>query len=213
MTEERPNGYRLIIPPGWVRIPLRDGTSDAVEDVVFSRLRNLPTEVSKDAGMNYRLAVRRSLTRQIAEARKAGGLDLYLPLTTRYGIPLAASFLVSEHTASASDVVESVVHDRRGDEGRTSGHELAGGQAVRHEHVCAADPEQEVPVATRRVEYVLSVPRDPGRLVSVVFSTAGDGLTDSAFTTALVELFDASMLTFRWTRDGADLIPAERTDR
>jgi hypothetical protein len=203
-----PNGYRLIIPPGWVRIPLRQGSERALQELVLSRLKRLPPGVSKNDGMKYRLEVRRSVMRRIAEARKVGGLDLYLPLTTRYGVALAASFVVSEHIA-AQDVLspQSPLSGLvRGQEGvRASTREVAGTPAVRWEHVRPAEPEHEVPVATRRVEYVMPVPHDPRRVLSIVFSTAGDGDVDSEFTTAVAELFDASVMTLRWTKDGVDL--------
>ena len=177
---------------------------------MFSRLKNLPPEVSKDDGMKYRLMVRRSVARQVADARKAGGLDLYLPMTTRYGFPLAASFLVSGHTTGDSaDIPPEMLLARLSSarEGvSTTTMELAGSLSVRHEHVRPADPERGVDVSTRRVEYALPVPHDPRRMVSVVFSTPGDGDVNSPFTKALTELFDASMMTFRWTRDGADLV-------
>lgn len=204
-----PNGYRLIIPPGWARLPLRHGTDQVLEDLVFSRLKNLPPEVSRDNGMKYRLTVRRSVARQITEARKAGGLDLYLPLTTRYGVVLAASFVVSEHTAAepsgfSPELLLTSLVPSQGD-ARTSTQELAGTLAVRREHVRPPQPEHDVQVATRRVEYALPVPYDPRRMVSIVFSTPGDGDTESDFTKAVAELFDASVMTFRWTRDGTDL--------
>jgi hypothetical protein len=205
------NGYRMIIPPGWVRVPLRHGTEQALEELVFSRLKDLPPEVSKDDGMKYRLAVRRTVIRQIDAAREAGGLDLYLPLTARYGVPLAASFLVSEHFAGASQPLppELVLAQLASpvDGARTTTQELADTLAVRREQVRPADPEHDVQVATRRVEYALPVPHDPCRVLSVIFSTPGDGDVDSEFTVALTELFDASMMTFRWTRDGADVSP------
>lgn len=204
-----PNGYRLIIPPGWVRLPLRDGTEQALEDLVFSRLKHLPPEVSKDDGMKYRLTVRRSVTRQIAEAQKAGGLDLYLPLTTRYGIVLAASFVVSEHivaepTNLSPELLLASLIPTQGT-ARTTTQDLAGTLTVRREHVRPAEPEYDVQVATRRVEYALPVPHDPRRMLSIVFSTPGDGDVESDFTKAVAELFDASVMTFRWTRDGKDL--------
>ncbi len=206
-----PNGYRLIIPPGWVRIPLRGGTEQALEDLVFSRLKQLPPEVSKDDGMKYRLTVRRSVTRQITDARKAGGLDLYLPLTTRYGVALAASFVVSEHTLQEAvpllpELLLASLVPTQGDV-RTSTQELVGTLTVRREHVRPAEPERDVQVATRRVEYALPVPYDPRRMLSIVFSTPGDGDVESDFTKAVAELFDASVMTFRWTRDGKDLPP------
>ncbi len=160
--------------------------------------------------MKYRLTVRRSVTRQIANARKAGGLDLYLPLTTRYGIALAASFVVSEHTtppnASVPESLIAALSPAREDS-RTSTNEVAGALAVRREHIRPAAPGHDIHIATRRVEYALPVPGDPRRILSIVFSTAGDGDVDSEFTKAVAELFDASVMTFRWTRDGQDLPP------
>jgi hypothetical protein len=204
-----PNGYRLIIPPGWVRLPLRHSTEQALEEVVFSRLKHLPPGVSKDDGMKYRLTVRRSLTRQITEARMAGGLDLYLPLTTRYGMALAASFVVSEHIATGSAALSPELLlaglVRATEDGRAITRKLAGTLAVRREHVRPGG--HDVRVATRRVEYALAVPHDPRRVLSIVFSTPGDGDVDSDFTRAVAELFDASVLTLRWTRDGKDLPP------
>src|SRR3989442_1332662 len=91
-----PTGYRLILPPGWARIPLRDGTAEALEELVFPRLKALPPEVPKDQGMKYRLMIRRSVEQQIIEARKANGLDLYLPVQPRYRALVSASFLVSQ---------------------------------------------------------------------------------------------------------------------
>ncbi len=213
-----PNGYRIIVPPGWVRIPLRHDTERALEDLVFSRLKNLPPEVSRDDGMAYRLTMRRAVTQQIGAARQAGGLDLYLPLTTRYRIPLAASFLVSEHAADASAAVAPEVLLARlvspAEGGGVDTRELAGTLAVRREHLRAVEPDRGVNVATRRVGYALPVPNDQRRMLSVVFSTPGDGDPDSPFTMALTELFDASMMTFRWTCDGVDINPDDfATDR
>jgi hypothetical protein len=197
-----PNGYRLIIPPGWVRLPLQHGTEQALEELVFSRLKHLPPEISKDDGMKYRLTVRRSVTRQINEARKGGGLDLYLPLTTRYGVPLAASFVVSEHTVGepAAPTPELLLAGLLpAQEGvRTSTQDLAGTLIVRREHIRPAEPEHDVHLATRRIEYAVPVPYDLRRMLSIVFSTPGDGDVDSDFTKAVVELFDA---------DGKDLPP------
>ncbi|MDI5969795.1 hypothetical protein POF50_010680 [Streptomyces sp. SL13] len=205
-----PNGYRLIIPPGWVRLPLRRGTEQALEDLVFSRLKQLPPEVSQDDGMKYRLTVRRTVTRQITEAQGAGGLDLYLPLTTRYGVALAASFVVSEHVVEGSipPKLESLLAGLKPVQGkaRTSTQELAGTRAVRREHVHPADPDHDVHVVTRRVAYAVPVPNDERRMLSIVFSTPGDGDVSSAFTHAVTELFDATVTTFRWTRDGKDLL-------
>lgn len=78
--------------------------------------------------------------------------------------------------------------------------ELAGTAATRTEHVAAADPEQGLDYASRRVDYVLPVPDDPDRWVIVSFSTLGSGDPGDEFAQLLAELFDAIMTTFRWRR-------------
>lgn len=197
-------GYRIILPPGWVRIPLREGTDAALEELVYSRMKTVPQQIPRDRGMRYRLLVRRTVEDQIAAAREANGLDLYLPVRPRHRASVAASFLVSEvllpdggmagpelvlaGLAAVGDAEVAV---------RTA--ELAGTLTVRREYVRPADPDREVLVVTRHVEYALPVPYDPGRFLAVSFSTAGDGEARSEFTTAVVELFDALMTTFRWS--------------
>ena len=66
--------------------------------------------------------------------------------------------------------------------------------------MAAADVEQGVEYASRRVDYVLPVPTDLDRWVVVSFSTLGAGDPTDEFAQLLVELFDAIMTTFRWRR-------------
>ncbi|WP_146214475.1 hypothetical protein [Streptomyces sp. ICBB 8177] len=191
-------GYRIVLPPGWVRVPLRGGTGNAVEELVLSRLRHIPPHIPRDRATAYRLAVRQALNAQVAAAREANGLDLYLPVQPRYRAALAASFLVSEvvlpGTMSPHAVLDALCAGRRRDLT-----DVAGFPAVRREYVRAPAPERDVPLASRHVDYALPVPRDPHRYLAVTFSTAGNGDPDSEFTRAVVELFDALMTTFRWT--------------
>jgi hypothetical protein len=201
----RPHGYRLIMPPGWVCIPLRKGTAEALEDLIFTRLKELPPDVPKDEGMKYRLMIRRAVEEQVGKARAAGGLDLYLPVGPRYGTLLAASFLVTEVLVPDSDghvrpdAVLAQLASGNGTTGLTTQtQELAGCSAVRREYVQSPAPERDVHLPSRHIEYALPVPQDPRRYIAVSFSTGGDGNPDSDFTTALADLFDAVMTTFRW---------------
>ena len=204
-TPVRPTGYRLILPPGWVGIPLRKGTAEALEKLVFVHLKELPPDVPKDQGMKYRLAVRRDVEEQIAKARAAGGLDLYLPIGPRYGTLLAASFLVTEVQVVDADghIQPDLVLERlssgNGNGVATEVLELAGTTTVRREYVQPPAPDRAVHVPSRHIEYALPVPQDPMRYLAVSFSTIGDGNPESDFTQALGELFDAVMTTFRWT--------------
>lgn len=46
----------------------------------------------------------------------------------------------------------------------------------------------------------LPVPNDPGRWMTVVYSTVGAGRPDDELSDLFVALFDAMMSTFRWSR-------------
>jgi hypothetical protein len=195
-----PIGYTLVLPPGWVRIPLRGGTEEALEEKVFRGIEQIPEGIPRDKGMAFRMEVRRRVGRMVGEGRKAGGLDLYVPVRARPGALMAASFLVSEiaHGGSARQeaVLGQLVGDRRGGEGG----EVRGvgeGAAARWEYVEPPGADG-VDTYARHVDYVLPVPGGDGRWLAVNFSTAGDGDPGSAFTRALAELFDALMTTFRW---------------
>lgn len=207
-----PAGYRLVLPPGWVRIPLREGTSEALEEFLFSGLRELPAEVPKDQGMAYRLQVRRTVEERVRQAQEADGIDLYIPVhlgDLRYRIPLAASFLVSEFIAEESDPGPEVLLARLAGGSKNGAdaevRELADTLVVRRAYIRPPDSSSgpdsvaDFSVATRCVDYALAVPYDDRRYFTVCFSTAGDGDPQSDFSDALVELFDALMTTFRWT--------------
>jgi hypothetical protein len=58
-----------------------------------------------------------------------------------------------------------------------------------------------VRVGSLRVDYVIPLPGSASRWVIVTFSTPGDGDADGEFARLLAQLFDAVMLTFRWTAD------------
>ncbi|MEU9628659.1 hypothetical protein AB0D89_17855 [Streptomyces luteogriseus] len=207
-----PGGYELVLPPGWVRVPLRKGTKEALEKVLFSHMRQVPEGIPRDDAMRFRLEARRSLEKQARAAKRNGGLDLYLPVLPRGGIFLMASFIVAEMPIGQKHAVPpQAVIDQLANQDITGGTatkvEVAGAPALRRAYRSALDAEkpsspgavQQASLSTRRVEYVLPVADDPGRWISINFSTPGDGDVDSEFTGALVELFDAVVGTFRWS--------------
>ncbi|NNN37763.1 hypothetical protein HLK59_47095 [Streptomyces sp. S3(2020)] len=200
-----PRGYELILPPGWVRIPLRDGTKEALEKVLFSHMGQVPEGIPRDDAMRFRLEMRRQLEKQARAARRNGGLDLYLPVLPRGGIFLMASFIVAEMPIGQGHAVPpQAVMAQLADEGVPDGTatqvDVAGAPALRRAYrsMSSEQQHQDVP-PTRRVDYVLPVVDDPGRWISINFSTPGDGDIDSEFTDVLVELFDAVVGTFKWS--------------
>lgn len=208
-----PRGYELVLPPGWVRIPLREGTKEALENVLFSHMGQVPEGIPRDDAMRFRLDMRRQLEKQARAARRNGGLDLYLPVLPRGGIFLMASFIVAEMPIGQGPgvppqavIAQLVNEDVRG--GTTTKVDVAGAPALRRSYRSTPDEEklssapravQQVALPTRRVEYVLPVADDPGRWISINFSTPGDGDLESEFTGVLVELFDAVVGTFKWS--------------
>ncbi|MGW5636971.1 hypothetical protein [Streptomyces sp. NPDC003832] len=202
-----PRCYELVLPPGWVRIPLREGTEEALEKVLFSHMGQVPEGVPRDDAMRFRLDMRRQLEKQARAARRNGGLDLYLPVLPRGGIFLMASFIVAElpigqdHAVPPEAVIAQLVNE--GVRGGTAAMvDVAGAAALRRDYRSTPDEAQGVrhlAPPTRRVDYVVPVPDDPGRWISIDFSTTGDGDTESELTGVLVELFDAVVGTFRWS--------------
>ena len=189
-------GYRLVLPPGWRRIPLRTGTDAAVQDILDRSFEGLPA----DRFGPIRREVARRLDSVIRSARQTHGLDLYLPVDRVHGVTLPASFLVGETTFATggeSAEVLSVLLT-----GRTSSPVLVdGAAAVRIDRPAAETPRAaDELAATRRVEYLVPVPGRVARWVTVGFSTTApqDG-QDGDLATILVDLFDAVMTTWRWT--------------
>lgn len=202
---DAPIGYRLTLPPDWVHIPLLSGTDEALDRVLFSNLKKVSSSVPKEKRMSFRLQLRRAVEEQVRAAQKANGTDLYLPVQTsgvRYGIPLAASVLVTEFVATEEDPGPEVVLARLAaadaDGAVAETLELADTLAVRREYTRASSPHSADSLGMRHVDYALALPSDSRRYTVLSFSTAGDGDPSSDFTDALTELFDAIMTTFRW---------------
>ncbi|MFJ2232446.1 hypothetical protein [Streptomyces sp. NPDC087859] len=196
-----PRRYELVLPPGWVRIPLREGMKEALERILFSHMEQVSEGIPRDDAMRFRLEMRRQLEKQARAARRNGGLDLYLPVLPRGGIFLMASFIVAElpigrdRTVPPQAVLAQLA-DEKVPGGTAATVDVAGAPALRRAYRCTPD-EEELP--TRRVDYVIPVADDSGRWISVNFSTPGDGDVDSEFTDVLVELFDAVVGTFKWS--------------
>jgi hypothetical protein len=191
-------GYTLVLPPGWHRIPVRGGSDAAIRKILDRSFRHLP----RDKVAPYRAEVERRLAQMVTEARKNGGVDVYLPVEFRGGTPVAASFVVSEVSFGSVEHVEPgliVSELASGDDGARSVR-VDGAAGARSERAVPAAPQAEFPYGSRRVEYLLPVPGNADRWLAVVFSTPGAGDPGDRFARLLVELFDAVMSTFRWTR-------------
>ncbi|MDJ0464403.1 hypothetical protein [Streptomyces sp. H27-C3] len=201
-----PVGYSLVIPPGWIRIPLRRKREleAAVRKLVAEACGRLPAGFPRDRVTPYRLELERRLRKGVAQAKKGAGLDLYLPFEQQSGTLIAASFVVAEISVGDGRSDQAAMLARMSMDGGTgafSSATVAGSAGSRREIMLPADPNDSAGLATRRVDYAVPVPKDAYRWVTVAFSTVGGGSPDDELADAAVELFDAIMTTFRWSRE------------
>ncbi|MDT9697171.1 hypothetical protein [Streptomyces sp. P17] len=209
-----PTGYRLVLPSDWVQIPLRTGEAEQVaRDIVTEAFARVPADVPRDKLTPLRLELERRLLAAVADARRAEALELYLPMRLSGEVNLGASIIVSETrlptrsdesgtTGAISDPAEVAAQLMSRDGGSNidlSSGEVDGALAVRRERVVPAAPDRGVEMDSRRVDYFVSVPGDPGRWFVAAFSTIGAGSPRDDLADALVEWFDALMTTFRWS--------------
>ncbi len=207
MTGDEVGGYRLVLPPGWRRIPVRSGSAEVIRQILDERIAALPRNLPRDRVAKARAELEGRLRRQIAAARQASAVDLYLPVDLMHGALVGASFLVSEGPYGAGAGLDAdpmmVVASLAAQGGGASLAAVGGVPAVRTERAAPADPAREIELGSRRVDYVVPVPGRPGRWLMVAFSTVGGGDPADEYADILVELFDAMMTTFRWTRPDA----------
>lgn len=196
-------GYTLVIPPGWSRIPLRDGTAEAVKKIADDAAERISSDVPRDKLIEARLELHRRLNEVVKDAQRRDGLDLYLPVEPLRGHITSASFIVAKVDTSLRDGVtrQEVLSHLVSDYDFTEPVDVHDTAGVRGERVLEANPAKGVEVPSRHVDYILPVPSTAGpdsEWIVVSFSTIGDGNPQGKFSDILVELFDALMTTFRW---------------
>jgi hypothetical protein len=191
-------GYSVILPPQWAQIPLRKGTDEAIAKILKEAFGRLP----RDKVAPYRRELGRRLGQLAIQARRKGGLCLYLPVELMHRAPIAASFVISAGSFGSGDVDPGLIASQlaAGQESATPT-TVDGAPAVRIERTAPPDPEREIEFGSRRVDYLIPVPGQPGQWLITAFSTLGSGDPDGEHARLLAGLFDATMSTFRW--DGA----------
>lgn len=209
-TEARPpvTGYRILLPSQWDQVPLRQGTEEAVRRILDTAFSRLPADAPQDKIGPYKRELERRFRSAVAQAQQGKALDLYLPVKPTEDVNLGASIVVSETLlprreqgqAEPADLAVQLLSRDGVENADLSSGEIDGALAVRREHIADADPERGAELASRRVEYIVSVPDDPRRWFVAAFSTVGGGDPRDELAEALVEWFDAVMATFRWRR-------------
>lgn len=191
-------GFRLVLPPGWVRIPLRQDSDQAIDAILEPKFAGLPT----DRYGPVRAELRKRILAQVATARANHGIDLYLPIEQIGGVTVAASVVAgivgfpASESATAEDVLVQLAARTEG--ARVT--EVDGAGAVRSERVVPAEDggDDARGFGSRRVDYVAAIPDESDRWLTLSFSTLADGDPTGPVADLLVELFDAIVGTLRW---------------
>ncbi|MFU0243156.1 hypothetical protein ACKI1J_46660 [Streptomyces scabiei] len=203
-------GYRLLLPSQWAQIPLRQGTEEAIEEILQEAYARIPADSPPDKIGPYKRELARRFRKAVAGAQERNALDLYLPVKPvgDEEFNLGASILITETVlpprrpggprTPPSEIAVQLLTNNGAEGGDLSSGEVDGALAVRREHVAAAAPHRGAATGSRRVEYMVSVPGDPDRWFVAAFSTVGGGDPRDELAEALVEWFDAVMATFRW---------------
>ncbi|MEU0679247.1 hypothetical protein [Streptomyces albogriseolus] len=204
-------GYRLLLPSQWAQIPLRQDTEEAVNRVLEDVYSRIPEDAPPDKIGPYKKEIAKRFRNSVSQAQYRNGLDLYVPVKPMgdQEFNLGASILVTETTlpertrgatyADPTDLAAQLL-SREGVNVDLSSGDVDGAVAVRREYVADADPNQGIEVASRRVEYIISIPGQAAQWFIAAFSTVGGGDPRDELAEVLVEWFDAVMTTFRWRR-------------
>jgi hypothetical protein len=192
-------GYRVVLPPGWVQLPVRTNPADTL-DAQLERMR--PESDPEWAAAARRLRAR--VMALIEVARDQNAVDVYVPLEGIDGVLVPASFLVAlaqpraaaSSGAGASPPTEGVAAALAAAYPEATAVVIDGAPAVR-----TTRSESSLDGRGAGIDYVIAIPNGLDRWLTVSFSLATGVKRDHAFTDRLVELFDAIMATFRWAVD------------
>lgn len=217
-SPRRPNAYSLLLPAGWYRLSPHHSTSASSEALINAVLPD--GDVRGDLKTRRRLSA--FLRELITGAQRAGVLDLYLPLSSMSGAVVPAMIAVAElGTGTGEDPMQLMLAVAAKDASARAV-DVSGSVALRTEARVSArtaaeevlgalspsvgtdqpDPAVESSLGALyqcRVSYLIGVPGDSTRWVTVSFAaTVSDTAEGAATEVVLVELFDAIMTTFAW---------------
>ena len=194
-----PMRYGLVLPPGWARVSLTDGDAD---------VRRLLDRMFARVGRDETAALRRDVTTMLEgaarQAREQYGIDMYLPVDGRNGVPVAASVVVSHLPLGATPTspgagAVAVVTSLAESGSAATPSVVAGQPAARAEWTTRASGVAfaELPgQRCRHVTYVTPTPASTGWLVVAFTTTEHEGVPELA--AGYVALFDAIVTTLRW---------------
>ena len=193
-----PDGYRLVLPEGWIRLNVRGDVDKTIrEAIAHSPIDTLP----RDERPKRRAALEGRLRLAINNAKKIDAYAMYVPLKGMHGLAIPASFMVAAATDFSGGGPEQDVLDQLLSAPGAQPVVLDGSDAVRTESVVSgSDEDLEHEIQARQVSYTVAVPGTQEWLIVLFDVLLGDGSDEEydKLVEALTFLFDSIMTTFRW---------------
>jgi hypothetical protein len=177
--------YRVVVPPGWILLPVRDRTDHEIRDMITERYRDLP----RDSSGPHISRLADAIVSAARTARSAHVVDILLPLGTPWRAPVSASIALAVGTDAAEPTGSTV--------------ETEAGTAWREEPTI---PRSETDLSTRRrVTYQWRIPNlDHGLLVATASVVGPDDAELLPIVDAITDLCEAILATIRWSDDDDD---------
>jgi len=205
--------FEILVPPGWVMFDLRDeikpqvaafvrqrvsrhSRADSVRPLLTEALTKTATELADGGAVAMTVAI------EPPDGLSGSPISIFMPLAVpedKEPLDLLLAVASSDPSAQAIDVGDLVAIRLSA----TSDATAAVGDAVAEAATLMADDGVNLGAGFTAqrltVRYLMGDPGDRERWADVSFSVTGTSRSGSAeIAAALVELFDATIQTFRW---------------
>ncbi|GLJ94072.1 hypothetical protein [Microbacterium dextranolyticum] len=196
MNDIAPPRYRLVLPPGFLLIPVARSTDDEVADLVRRHYRDLPRD-------SYGPQIDRAAAQLVASARSArdaGALDLVVPMGVAWRAPVSLTIAISTAPAPSRSTAPAADSDEE-DPSPSAARETvttSAGEAVREtvRFTPPASADEMAPLL--RLRFVWPIPGGDGELRAICTISGKADAELAPIVDGLTELGDLLLRTLRW---------------
>lgn len=174
--------YRVVVPPGWILLPVRDRTDAEIRELIVERYRDLP----RDSAGPHISRLADAIVAAARTARSAQVVDILLPLGTPWRAPVSASIALAVGSDAATPPGAQI--------------ETEAGVAWREEPPLVSTGAD---LSTRRrITYQWRIPGlENGLLVGTASVVAPDDPELHPIVDGVADLCEAILATVRWTAE------------
>lgn len=199
--------FDMVLPPGWVRIPIARADEDFA-----TIIRDAVAQVPPEKAAPVRTFLEAQIRTAIEAAREQATVEFILPLAPVLGIPIPASITVTTLTPPGSETRGPqeilVAMAGRGDATAIEIDGLVGLRRVRSAGATAGSPISADAQAHRSISYVCHIPWRDEWIAFTASILSGDDPELAEPLLAVEVLLDALISTVRFRR----VEPADRVE-